>query len=57
MESGPSLWLIVLTLGAVVLLAALIYGFYRGQQRSRAEKALTEAATRREYEREDQDAS
>ena len=57
MESGPSLWLIVLTLGAVLLLAALIYGFYRGQQRSRAEKALTEAATRREYEREDQDAS
>ena len=30
MESGPSLWLIVLTLGAILLLAAMIYGFYRG---------------------------
>ncbi len=57
MESGPSLWLIVLTLGAILLLAAMIYGFYRGQRRSRAEEALTEAATRQEYEREDRDAS
>ena len=57
MESGPSLWLIVLTVGAVLLLAAMIYGFYRSQQRSRAEEALTEAATRQEYEREDRDAS
>jgi hypothetical protein len=57
MESGPSLWLIVLTLGAVLLLAAMIYGFHRSQQRSRAEKALTEVATRHEYEREDRDAS
>lgn len=57
MQSGPSLWLIVLTLGAVLLLAAMIYGFYRSRQRSRAEKALTEAATRQEYEREDRDTS
>ena len=57
MESGPSLWLILLTLGAVLLLVAMIYGFYRSQQRSRAEKALTEAATRQEYEREDRDES
>ena len=57
MESGPSLWLIVLTLGAILLLAAMIYGFYRNQRRSRAEEALTEAATRQEYEREDRDAS
>ena len=57
MESGPSLWLIVLTLGAILLLAAMIYGFYRSQRRSRPEEALTEAATRQEYEREDRDAS
>ena len=57
MESGPSFWLIVLTVGAVALLAAIGYGLYRSQQRSRAEKALTEAATREEYEREDRDSS
>ncbi|MCR6670707.1 hypothetical protein [Devosia ginsengisoli] len=57
MESGPSFWLIVLTLGVVILGAAMAYGLYRNRQRSRAEKALTEAATHAEYEREDRDSS
>ena len=57
MESGPSFWLIVLTVGALALLVAMGYGLFRSQQRSRAEKALTEAATHQEYEREDRDSS
>lgn len=57
MESGPSVWLILLTVGAAALCAALIYGVIRTRNRSRAEKAVTDAATRQEYRREDKDAS
>ncbi len=57
MSSGPSFWMIVLTLGAVALALAIIYGMRRNRERSLSEKAHTEAATRREYEREDQDRS
>lgn len=57
MESGPFFWLILLTLGVIILGVAMAYGLYRSQQRSRAEKALTEAATHEEYEREDRDSS
>lgn len=57
MESGPSVWLILLTVGVVILGLAMAYGAYRSRQQSRSEKALTEAATRREYEREDRDPS
>jgi hypothetical protein len=57
MEAGPSLWLILLTVGAAALCAALVYGVIRTRNRSRVEKAITDAATREEYRREDKDAS
>lgn len=57
MESGPSFWLILLTLGVVVLAAAIVYGIMRNRQRSLGERIHTEAATRREYSKEDRDPS
>ena len=53
--TGPALWLIVLTLGAFALAAALAYGALRNRRRSPAEKAVTEAATRQEYRQEDEE--
>jgi len=55
--SGQTFWLILLTLGVVVLAAAIIYGMLRNRQRTRLEEAATEAATRREYAEEDRDQS
>ena len=55
--SGQTFWLILLTLGVIVLAAAVIYGTMRNRQRTPVEKAVTEAATVREYKREDRDAS
>lgn len=55
--TGPALWLIVLTIGVALLGGAIAYGIARNRKRSRGERALTEAATRREYERQDRDAS
>ena len=54
---GPALWLIVLTIGAVALGAAVIYGMMRNRSRTLAERVTTEVETKREYEREDRDAS
>lgn len=54
---GPSLWLILLTVGVVVLGGAMIYGTMRNRQRTLSEKVTTEVETRREYQREDRDAS
>ena len=55
--SGPTFWLILLTVGVVVLAAAIIYGMLRNRQRTWQEIATTEAATRREYAEEDRDQS
>lgn len=55
--SGPSLWLILLTIGVIALGAAAIYGIVRNRQRTAAEKVVTEVETKREYEREDRDQS
>lgn len=55
--SGQSLWLILLTLGVVVLGLAMAYGIRKNSQRSVTEKRVTEAATKREYAREDRDDS
>jgi hypothetical protein len=55
--SGQTFWLLLLTLGVVVLAAAIIYGMLRNRQRTRLEEATTEAATRREYDKEDRDAT
>lgn len=53
--SGPALWLIVLTVGVIVLGAAIVYGMWRNRNRTLSERVLTEVETKREYEREDKD--
>ncbi|MFC3704995.1 hypothetical protein ACFOOL_09520 [Devosia honganensis] len=53
--TGPALWLVVLTIGAVALIVAMVYGVMRNRQRSLGERVATEVETRREYEREDRD--
>jgi hypothetical protein len=55
--SGQTMWLIVLTVGVVILAVAVAYGISRNRARTPAEKAVTEAATRAEYVREDLDRS
>ncbi|MDB5614219.1 MAG: hypothetical protein JWQ22_1872 [Devosia sp.] len=55
--SGPSFWLILLTLGVILLAVAIAYATMRNQKRTPVEKATTAAATRREYDKEDRDAS
>lgn len=57
MQSGPALWLILLTLGVLALGAAMAYGASRNKRRTAAERELTEVATRREYQAEDRDPS
>jgi hypothetical protein len=54
---GQAIWLILLTLGVVVLAAAMIYGTTRNRKRSLAERVTTEVETKREYQREDRDAT
>lgn len=53
--SGPSLWLILLTLGVLALGAAMAYGVLRNRKRTTGERIATEAATRQEYASEDRD--
>ncbi len=52
---GQAMWLVLLTLGVVVLAAAMIYGTMRNRSRTLSERVATEVATKREYEREDRD--
>jgi len=56
-QSGPALWLILLTIGVIVLLAAVIYGIMRNRRRTVGERVVTEAATRDNYRAEDRDKS
>jgi predicted MFS family arabinose efflux permease len=53
---GQAIWLVLLTLGVVVLAGAMIYGIMRNRQRTLSERVMTEVETKREYEREDRDA-
>lgn len=55
--AGPTMWLILLTIGVVILGGAMIYGTMRNRTRTLAERVTTEVETKREYEREDRDAS
>ena len=57
MESGPSLWLILLTLGVVALGGAMAYGMLQNRKRTRSEKAVTDTFARREARAEDRDDS
>jgi hypothetical protein len=54
--SGQTFWLILLTLGVLLLAGAMAYGRMRTKSRTAVERAATEAATRREYAEEDRDA-
>ena len=53
----PYIWLIALTLGVVLLGGAMIFGTMRNRQRTLSEKVTTEVETKRNYQREDRDAS
>jgi hypothetical protein len=55
MESGPALWLILLTVGVAALGFAMVFAQRRNSSRTPAEKVLTEVATRGEYKAEDRD--
>jgi hypothetical protein len=48
-------WALVTVIGAFVLLAAIGYGMWVNSKRTNRERMLTEMATKREYEREDED--
>ncbi len=50
---GPYWWLFATLGGAILLGLALAFGMKRNSERTSAEKARTEAATRREYAEED----
>ena len=56
-QSGPSIWLILVTIGVVVLALAAVFGIMRNRQRTGTEKAITEAATRANYQAEDKKGS
>ena len=56
-QSGPSIWLILVTIGVVVLALAAVFGIMRNRQRTGTEKAITEAATRANYQAEDRNRS
>lgn len=51
--TGPALWLIVLTVGVIVLGGAMAYGMRRNRDRTPSEKVTTEVETRRGYEEQD----
>jgi hypothetical protein len=55
MELSVIVWLLLLTAGVAALGFAIAYGMRRNGDRTRLEKTITEAATRREYEIEEQD--
>lgn len=55
MDIAPGLWLIILTVGIVALGMVMLTAQIRTKNRTPAEKANTEAATRAEYRREDED--
>ncbi|MHA6731653.1 hypothetical protein [Devosia sp. A369] len=47
MQAGPTLWFIVLAVGAIVLVLEMGYGITRSRTRIPAEKQQTDEATRR----------
>jgi hypothetical protein len=54
-QSGPSIWLILLTIGVIILALAAVFGILRNRQRTVGEKAATEVATKAGYQAEDRD--
>ena len=55
--SGPSLWLILLTIGVIALGVAMAYGMLRNRKRSVREEIATEVGTKQEYRRADREES
>jgi hypothetical protein len=56
-QAGASFWLILLTIGVVILGLAMVYGIMRNRKRTLGEQIQTEIETKREYVAEDKDAS
>lgn len=57
MQSGPTLWLILLTVGVAALGLVMAFGVTRNGKRTQKERLHTEAATEREYKAESRDNS
>jgi mannose/fructose/N-acetylgalactosamine-specific phosphotransferase system component IIC len=57
MQSGPTLWLIILTVGVAALGLLMAFGATRNRKRTQAERLHTEAAARQEISAEDRDGS
>jgi hypothetical protein len=54
MDLASAPWALWVALGTVILGLVIAYGMLRTARRTRAEKAVTEAGTRRIYQEEDQ---
>jgi hypothetical protein len=57
MESGPTLWLMLLTVGVIALGLVMAFGAMRNGKRTQHERNITEAATKQEYRAESRDGS
>ena len=57
MESGPTLWLMLLTVGVTALGLVMAFGAMRNGKRTQHERNITEAATKQEYRAESRDGS
>jgi hypothetical protein len=51
LASAP--WALVTIVGVLILAVAICYGMWMNSKRTRSQRRLTEAATRREYEEEE----
>ncbi len=51
--SGQGFWLILLTVGVIILGLAMAYGAMRNRSRTTGEKVAREIGTKQEYARED----
>jgi mannose/fructose/N-acetylgalactosamine-specific phosphotransferase system component IIC len=57
MESGPTIWLLLITVGVAALGLIMAIGAMRNQKRTPQERVATEAATKQEYRAEERDGS
>jgi mannose/fructose/N-acetylgalactosamine-specific phosphotransferase system component IIC len=57
MESGPTVWLLLLTVGVAALGLVLAIGAMRNGKRTAQERVVTEMATKQEYRAEERDGS
>ena len=57
MQSGPTLWLMLLTVGVAALGLIMAIGAMRNRKRTPQERVATEMATKQEYRKEERDGS